>query len=194
MVRRGAFTLIEVLVSTALLSLVLLGLYKSLDLQRDSNKQLHTFLQKTLQHDRVAMTLYRDLLSSNGDITVHQGEFDRICIHRTSHSLYALPVAKVCWLVAREGRYLTRIEGGDYRLPLKDGDRVAIDRILPRTTLFDIYRKEGDILVDFEAEDHAPAAFLFQGLDAPPKRKPSSKAKPQNQTRETTPGQPTHKE
>ena len=46
--RRSAFTLIEVLVSILLISLVFLGLYSSLDIQRRSNQHLHEYLQKAL--------------------------------------------------------------------------------------------------------------------------------------------------
>jgi len=177
MPRRGAFTLIEVLISVALLSLVLMGLYQSLDLQRQSNKHLHAFLQKALDRDRIAMVLYRDLLASDGDLTLTNGEFDRLCINRTTHSLYALPEAKVCWVVAKEGKTLTRIEGSDYKLPLKQEDRVAIDKVLPGMELFDLYRKKGDLLVVFKASNTDPYSFLLQGLEPPPKPKKSKKVK-----------------
>ena len=174
---RPAFTLIEVLVSVALLALVLMGLYESLDLQRTSNKQLHDFLQKTMQRDRVAMTLYRDLLESDGNLTLSNDEYDRICIQHTTHSLYALPVAKVCWLVAKEEKTLTRIEGGDYHLPIKREERVAVDMLLPHMTLFDLYRKGGDLLVVFQAKNSDPYTFLVQGLRQPPKRKKTKRTK-----------------
>jgi prepilin-type N-terminal cleavage/methylation domain-containing protein len=185
--RRPAFTLIEVLVSVALLALVLMGLYESLDLQRTSNKQLHDFLQKTMQRDRVALTLYRDLLASNGDLTLHKGEFDRLCIRHTAHSLYALPVAQVCWIVDKEANTLTRIEGSDYHLPLKREERVAIDRVLPDMTLFDLYRKNGDLLVALQAKGSKAYTFLVQGLTPPPKRKKPSKTPPEKKPKSRQP-------
>jgi prepilin-type N-terminal cleavage/methylation domain-containing protein len=176
MIRRSAFTLIEVLISVALLSLVLMGLYESLDLQRSSNRHLQEFLRQAMERDRVATVLYRDLLASNGDLTLVNDTFDRLCINRTTHSLYALPEAKVCWVVTKGDNTLTRIEGNSYKLPLRQEDRVAIDKVLPGMTLFDLYRKKGDLLVAFQAAGQEPYTFLVQGLEAPPKPSKAKKA------------------
>lgn len=172
---RGAFTLVEVLISIALISLVLLGLYKSLDLQRDSNRQLHEYLRKSLQRDRVAITLYNDLLSSDGNLSIRKGRFDRLCIQNTVNSLYGLPSAKVCWVVLREGKELLRVEGGEYRLPLGGESSVAIDRVMGPMELFDIYRKGGELLVAMKAEREEPYTFLMQGVEQPPKPAPKKK-------------------
>jgi prepilin-type N-terminal cleavage/methylation domain-containing protein len=176
MTRRGAFTLIEVLVSILLISLVLLGLYRSLDIQRASNRNLHKHLQKAMNQDRAVMVLYRDLLSSDGNLTLVKGEYDRLCINQTRHTLYDLPHPRVCWLVLKEGRVLVRVEGGDYRLPLRGGDRVAIDRVMGPMSLFDITRRQGEILVALQQEGKEPYTFLLQGI-APPKLPPKPKKK-----------------
>jgi len=167
MQRRGAFTLIEVLVSIALISLVLSGLYRSLDIQRRSNRHLHNYLQKALSRDRNVMALYRDLLASDGNLTLHKGTFDRLCIQHTAHTLYGIPAPKVCWVVLKEKRELVRIEGGAYRLPLTSDDRVAIDRVMGPMKLFDITRHGGEILVALQAEGEDPYTFLLQGIDPP---------------------------
>jgi prepilin-type N-terminal cleavage/methylation domain-containing protein len=167
MSRRGAFTLIEVLVSILLISLVLLGLYQSLDIQRSSNRNLHEHLIKAMNRDRVIMALYRDLLSSDGNLTLVKGEYDRLCINRTAHTLYDLPNPQVCWLVLQEGRALIRVEGGAYRLPLRSGDHVAIDRVMGPMRLFDVTRSRGEALVALQEEGKEPYAFLLQGLASP---------------------------
>jgi len=172
-----AFTLLEVLISAALLSLVLLGLYRSLEMQQNSNRHLQNYLHRAMQKDKVAMVLYRDLLQSDGNLTVVKGEFDRLCIQKTSHSLYALASPKVCWVVLKEKRTLLRIEGGDYHLPLKQDEHVAIDRLIPGIELFDLYRKKKDLLVIFKAVDSDPYSFLVQGIEQPPKPKPKTKRK-----------------
>ncbi|ADV45317.1 prepilin-type N-terminal cleavage/methylation domain-containing protein [Nitratifractor salsuginis] len=184
MTRRGAFTLIEVLISILLISLVLLGLYQSLDVQRSSNRNLHEHLVKAMNRDRVVMALYRDLLSSDGNLTLVKGEYDRLCINRTAHTLYDLPNPRVCWLVLKEGRELIRVEGGDYRLPLRSGDHVAIDRVMGPMRLFDITRRKGEVLVAMQEEGKEPYAFLLQGLVAP-KKPPKKKPAPKNGKRQT---------
>ena len=177
MQRRRAFTLIEVLVSIALISLVLLGLYKSLAIQRSSNRHLHDYLQRALAKDKVVMTLYKDILSSDGNLSLHKGEFDRLCLNNTAHSLYGLASPKVCWLVLKEGKTLVRVEGGDYRLPLRSDDRVALDRVMEGMELFDIYRSGGDLLVAMQTKGEKPYAFLVQAIAPPPKPKPKLKSK-----------------
>jgi len=187
MSRRDAFTLIEVLISVALLTLVLLGLYGSLDLQRRANDQLHEHLRKALDRDKVAMTLYRDLLESDGNLTLSDGEFDRLCIGHTDHSLYGLVSPTVCWLVQKEHATLTRVEGSAYSLPLRADDRVAIDPLLPSMQLFELVRKKSDLLVIFRAKGGPPYSFLLQGL-SPPKTPRKSLPAEGNDTQSSEPG------
>jgi len=194
MASRRAFTLLEVLISAALLSLVLLGLYRSLQMQQDSNRHLKEYLNRAMEKDKVAMVLYRDLLQSDGNLTLVKGEFDRLCIQRTTHSLYALSAPKVCWLVTKENNTLIRVEGGEFHLPLKMEEHVAIDRLIPQMELFDLYRKKSEILVLFKAVDSDPYSFLLQGIEQPPKPKPKAKkrkprrGKPGRKRRRPKPG------
>ncbi|WP_456431063.1 prepilin-type N-terminal cleavage/methylation domain-containing protein [Nitratifractor sp.] len=173
---RPAFTLIEVLISVALLSLVLLGLYKSLDIQRSANRHLRDYIQKALSRDRGVMVLFRDLMMSDGNLTIKKGEFDRLCIGATENSLYDLPAPKVCWLVLKEGNVLIRIEGGNFRLPLRYDDQVALDRVMGGMELFDLYWKGDELLVALKAKNAKPYAFLMHGLTKPPK--PKKKKRP----------------
>jgi len=193
MARRSAFTLIEVLISIALISLVLMGLYQSLDIQRNSNRHLYEYLQKALMRDRVIMTLYNDLLSSDGNLTINKDEFDRLCINNTVHSLYGLSSAKVCWVVLKEGRELVRVEGGEYHLPLNGENRVAIDRVMGPMELFDITRRGGEVLVAMKMVKGDPYTFLIQGVEQPPKIKKKRKV-PKKKEKKSKPGDKTGKE
>ena len=175
--RRHAFTLIEVLISVALLSIVMLGLYSALNMQRSSNKHLFTYLTKAVENDKVIMVLYRDIMYSDGNITIKKGEFDRLCIQNTGNSLYALSRAKVCWLVAKEGNRLLRVEGNQYRLPLKYDDKVAIDQTMEHVALLDVTRKKGEILVVLQAAGEEAYTFMLQGVEQPPKPKKKKKKK-----------------
>ena len=172
--RRG-FTLIEVLISISLLSLVLLGLYESLDIQRSSNKHLFEYLKKSISRDRAIMVLFNDLLKSDGNITLKKGDFDRLCINSTSNSLYSLPQAKVCWAVIKNKNTLVRVEGNDYELPLNSEDRVEIDKVIKNLKLFDItYQKKlGKILVVAQVAGSKPYVFLIRGVSPPAKKKRS---------------------
>ena len=167
---RKAFTLIEVLISVALLSIVMLGLYSALNMQRSSNKHLFSYLSKAIDGDRVIMVLYRDIMFSDGNLTIQKGEFDRFCIENTSNSLYGLSRAKVCWVVAKEENQLLRSEGNGYKLPLKHEDKVAVDKTIKHITLFDISRKKGDVLVVLQSANEKPYTFMLQGIEKPPTR------------------------
>ncbi len=123
----SAFTLIEVLISIALLGLLLTGLYSMLDTQRLNNKKLYEYLQKAMSRDKAVMVLYNDILQSDGNITIKHNDFDNICIESTENSLYALGVAKVCWIVSKEGNNLIRLEGNSYKLPLNSESKISAD-------------------------------------------------------------------
>ncbi len=185
-VRRG-FTLLEMLISTVLLSLVLLGLYGAFNMQKRSNKHLFDFLTQALEADRGAMVLYRDIFESDGNLTLVNGEFDRLCLESTSHSLHGLSRAKVCWVVAKEGRILLRIEGNDYRLPLRSGDGVEIDEVMKPMALFDIQKNKKSVLVALQQLNRDPYVFLVQGIEPPPKKTTKKKPPP---TKKKNPGKP----
>ncbi len=182
--RRHAFTLIEVLISVALLSIVMLGLYSALSMQRSSNKHLFAYLTKAVEDDKIIMVLYRDIMYSDGNLTIKKGEFDRLCIQNTGNSLYGLSRAKVCWLVEKEENRLLRVEGNGYRLPLKYEDKVAVDQTMAHVVLFDITRKKGEILVVLQAAGAEPYSFMLQGIEQPPKKKKKKKPKPIPPTKE----------
>ncbi len=176
---RSAFTLIEVLISIVLLGIILTGLYKMLNQQRDTNIRLFNYLQNSLERDKVISVLYKDILYSDGNITLNSDEFDRICIDSTRNSLYGLGLAKVCWLVEKDEHNLLRVEGNSYQLPLNSDTQkfVKIDETLKHIKLFDIYRqkKSGDILVVAQVDSKAPYTFLVQGIKQPPKPKKRKK-------------------
>ena len=174
---RPAFTLIEILIAVSLLSIVLIGLYGVLDTQKRSVDIIKKNLDKSIDHDRVIMVLYNDILSSDGNITLKKGERDTLCIESTRNSLYELGIAKVCWLVLKEDDTLVRVEGNNYRLPLGLEDNVEADRVLKGVRVFDITRSKNNVLAVIKEANKEPYSFLLQGIKPPPKPKPKKKPK-----------------
>ena len=85
---RKAFTLIEVLISIALLSIVLLALYRSLDMLRSSNRQLLHYLQKGDIEKRATEILFLDIAGSDGNITIKRDDdYSRLCMESTINSI-----------------------------------------------------------------------------------------------------------
>ena len=174
---RGAFTLIEVLISIALMGLILPALYQTVDLLRDSNSHLWDYLQKSKKEVAATQTFYLDIASSDGNLTIKKGEFDRLCIEKTYNSLYGLPVAKVCWLVLKDKNTLVRAEGSTYHLPVGLEERVEVDPVMEDLELFDVYWNKDKVLVLLQQHRKEPVTFMVQGITKPQLKKKKSKKK-----------------
>ena len=175
---KQAFTLIEVLISITLLSLVLMALYKSADILRNSNLHLFHYLQKATKTLKGSKTLYADLMQAEHNITINTEEkFHRLTIENTAHSLHGLAQAKVVWLVYKEDKTLLRLEGGQYDIPLKNEQRVEVDVIAKHLELFKVYKskKKDKILAMIQIKGQEPQLFMTQNIpDAAPKDRNST--------------------
>jgi len=83
MSNRKAFTLLEVLISIALLGIVILALFSSVDMMQDSNQQLAQYLEKSKKTTNATKVLYLDMMDSDGNITITKDEFSRVCMADT---------------------------------------------------------------------------------------------------------------
>ncbi len=172
--KKSAFTLVEVLISITLLSLVLMALYKSSDLLRRSNIHLYHHLEHISDAMKGSQVLYLDMLQADSNISFFHKEkkFDQLIIEKTKHSLYGLSPVKVIWLVYKENNILLRIEGVKYQLPLKEDDKVEIDKISKDIELFKFYQneKKSKLLVVIKGKGEVSQSFLIQNLAMPPFR------------------------
>ena len=169
--KRSAFTLVEVLISITLLSLVLMALYKSADILRDSNLHLFKHLEKSSNTLKGSRTLYMDLVHADHNITVlTEDKLHRLIIENTTHSLYGQGVAKVTWLVAKENNTLLRIEGGNYTIPLRGEERVEVDEVAKDIEMFKIYKskKRDKILAIIQIKGQEAQTFMVQNIPLRP--------------------------
>jgi prepilin-type N-terminal cleavage/methylation domain-containing protein len=168
---KKGFTLLEVLISIMLLSLVLMALYRSVDILRASNKNLFNHLEKSSDAMKGARTLYIDLLRADSNISIESKEkkFCKIIINSTQNSLYGLYHAKVIWLVYKENSTILRIEGNKYNLPLKSDENINIDKIDKNIELFRAYRSKNKdkILVVLKTVGQDTESFVIQHLSKP---------------------------
>jgi len=177
MANRKAFTLLEVLISIALLGIILPALYESVDMLKDSNEHLFRYVEKSKKITKASQTLYLDILSSDGNLTIKKDDFSRLCIEQTRNSIYELPSAKVCWIVLKKGHTLLRVEGNGYQLPLRADDRVEADIIMKDLELFDVYHNKDKVLVLIQQVQKEPISFMVQGITKPQKKKEKKQKK-----------------
>ena len=169
--RKSAFTLVEVLISITLLSLVLMALYKSADILRNSNLHLFKYLQKSTQTLKGSTALYMDLMHSDHNISINKEEkFHRLTLQKTTHSLYGQGVSKVVWLVYKADNTLLRLEGGKYNIPLKNEQHVEIDVIAKNVEIFKIYKskKQDKFLAMIKTKGQEAQVFMAQNIPIPP--------------------------
>jgi len=165
--RSKAFTLVEVLISITLLSLVLMALYKSADILRDSNLHLFKHLEKSSNTLKGSKTLYMDLMHAEDNISiVTEEKLHRLTIEHTTHSLYGQGAAKVTWLVAKEDNALLRVEGGNYSIPLRGEQRVEVDMVAKDIEIFKIYKskKKDKILAIIQIKGQEAQTFMVQNI------------------------------
>jgi len=164
---KRAFALIEVLISIALLGIVIVALFSTVSMMKDSNEHLYSYLQKAKKVSKATKVLYLDILSSDGNITLKKDEFTRLCMEQTSNSLYGLSLAKVCWLVLKNKNTLVRVEGNNYSLPTRFEDRVEVNPVMENVELFDVYHQKDKILVFLKQKGQEPITFMIQGVTKP---------------------------
>jgi len=165
--KRKAFTLIEVLISIALLGLILVPLFSVVEMMRNSNDHLLKSLEKSKQITKGTKVLFMDILSSDGKLDIKKDEFTRLCIEETTNSLYNLPVAKVCWVVLKNKNTLVRVEGNAYHMPVESEERVEVDPVIQGVELFDVYHQKDKVLVLIQEKGKEAISFMLQGVMNP---------------------------
>jgi prepilin-type N-terminal cleavage/methylation domain-containing protein len=182
MSNRKAFTLLEVLISIALLGIVIVALFSSVDMMQNSNQQLAQYLEKSKKITKATKVLYMDMMGSDGNITIKKDEFSRVCMEETRNSLYALPTVKVCWVILKKDNTLARIEGNAYHLPLRTEERVEIDPVITDIDVFDVYHEKDKILVLIRQKGKEPISFMLQGITKSVPKKKTTEKKPTETT------------
>jgi prepilin-type N-terminal cleavage/methylation domain-containing protein len=171
-----AFTLIEVLIAIVLVGIILPPLYKLTSLMRESNNQIFKYVEEQSIDSKIIDTLYLDLISSDGNITIKKEDgFSRVCIEESLNSLYGRYPAKVCWVVAKEHNSLIRVEGDSFKLPLNLEDRVDANMVMNNLEFFDVYRGKDGVLVLLKRVNQEAINFAVYGIKKPSKKKQKAK-------------------
>ena len=175
--KRAGFTLIEVLISIALLGVILPALYDSVMLLRESNEHLFSYVKKSHKESEAMKVFYLDIAHSDGNLTINHDEYDRICMEHTYNSLYGLYLAKVCWVVLKKEHSLVRVEGSNFHLPVSESDAVAVDVVMKHIALFNVEWQKDKVIVVIQQKNKELVTFMVQGIRKP---KPKKKKKKSN--------------
>jgi hypothetical protein len=138
---------------------------------RSSNRQLLHYLRKGDIEKRATEILFLDIAGSDGNITIKRDDdYSRLCMESTTNSIYALPTAKVCWVVAKDENTLLRVEGNNYKLPLDSEDIVSVDRVMSHIDIFSIYKNKDEVLVLLQQKGQKAISFIVYGIQKKKKR------------------------
>ena len=177
---RVAFTLLEVLISVMLLSLIMVGLNETIDKLRLSNKHISKRIAKVLSEEKVVKLIYQDILQSDGtiDIISKDKNIHRLIINNTQNSLYGLFNVKVAWIVDKNKNSLLRDENGDFSLPLKHEENIAIDKVIDDIEIFTCYKNKdkNKILLILRVLHGNPEVLLIHNIQSSKKNNKSKSA------------------
>ena len=118
---RKAFTLVELLVSIALTSIVVLFLYKALSNQEDLNHSLSTHQERLKKKSDLFHLIYSDLFQAQKIQIKPLFNKNYVVINlQTTNSLYTIPKPFVTYFVHENNKTLVRLESADpIKLPME---------------------------------------------------------------------------
>lgn len=141
--RKGAFTLIELIVSIILIGLIVVFLYSALAGSRKTKHSLERYSTAEQNRSKLYELLYRDLIEST-EITPMTTRDERFTIMklRTANSLYDIAMPYVTYYVHSQQKALIRLESArEIELPIPYDDKwfVYADWLVPKVNDFNVY-------------------------------------------------------
>ena len=145
--KRGGFTLIEMLISVSILAIMMTFLYKSLELLDFSNKKYGKKVEQLKTARSLKQMLYLDLsLSVYGTLEIEnlEKEFDNIFL-QTTNSIHNRIQTYVSYVVAK--KHIYRVESlKKIELPLRGDEDADVDD-LGEVQVFRVYNSKTHNLV-----------------------------------------------
>jgi prepilin-type N-terminal cleavage/methylation domain-containing protein len=144
--KRGAFTLMELMISVVLIALISMYLYSALGHTRENNTILRTHTQAQEHRQKLYALFYRDLLESYTLEIKKTGDKHYSIVNlRTGNSLYDIAAPYVMYYVQTSSRKLIRLESANpIRLPVRDSQRYTVhaDLIAKNVSDFNLYNEK----------------------------------------------------
>lgn len=157
---KSAFTLVEVLVSIAILAIIFTFLFNVSNSTKKSNHHYIAKSNKLLSESKIFNTFMLDLSQSTGNIAVIYGRKYDIVRIQTKNSVYGIISPYVTYFVSKKDLALIRTESlGKYDLYKKDDIESAYiygDILSKETISFKLLYKNGFINLLFRAKGLSP--------------------------------------
>ncbi len=147
MKKRSAFTLIEMMISVSILAIIMVFLYKSLELLDFSNKKYGNKVEQLKSAKALKQMLYLDLsLSKYASLNIESldKKFDNIYFEST-HSIHSRISTHISYIVSN--KHIYRVESlNKLEIPLRGDEDADVDD-LGEVDIFRVYNSKTHNLV-----------------------------------------------
>ena len=165
---KNAFTLVEVLVSIALLGLISLFVSSSIFQTKKNNEVFKKQTFKDSRLEAVANTLYRDIYQSKNISISTKKKYSTLYV-KSKNSLYGISEPYVVWLVLKQNDTLIRLESArKITLPIKNEFKkyIFVDALMKNCTDFsmNLSRDKKSILAFLDFKGRGETLFEIKLL------------------------------
>ncbi len=180
MTKRGAFSLVELIISIFLLGIIVVFLYSTVGSLQKTNKIYEQNSKELNINEKIVDLLYEDIFQAN-ELNITGNEYSMLNL-KTSNSLFDMVNPYVSWFVSRDKNTLLRFES---KLPFKtinsqNNNYFHISKVGEDCEVFKIYqsKKKDKILINIKFKDREQIVYEFaKPLDIKKIKKPKNSTK-----------------
>ncbi len=144
---KKSFTLIELLLSTLILSILFLAMSNVINQFKGTKNTLKTLYLKSNKNSLLIKTLYYDLLNAKTVKIENSPYKNYIRLYlQTKNSLYNFEMPYVIWYVSKNKNTLIRIENKN-KIILPQRNAFFIDKFAKNVKIFKIYKKNDKLFI-----------------------------------------------
>ena len=163
MIKRKAFSLVEMIISVILLGIIVVFLYETVSNLEQTNRIFSDNENSLSKKERILDLLYEDIFLANSvDI---KGIDNSLVSIQTSNTLFDIAQPNVTWLVVREKNTLLRFESTKEfeKMSSDNSDYYHISKVGENCEIFKVYQsnKKENILIHIQFKDQEPMVYEF---------------------------------
>ncbi len=170
---KRAFTLLELMISVALISLIFIYLYGAIDSLKFTNEFYQEKNRALSIREKFLTTIYKDIIfAKSSDISFldkDSKEFSILKIDNSKNSLYNIKNPNIIWFVSRKDDTLIRLESKDkIKLPLEEKSiySIYLDKVVTNCKAFRVYKSSNgnSFMIYLKDNQIKPIIFEFNKL------------------------------